>query len=151
MIFAKSRELGPGEARARIRQRRYIIFMAICAVVGAVVGFLTGRFDQGDGNLFAGDWDKLSLDPAVAILIAVLVTFAFVALPLFGFRQIDEFKREHNFIGFTGGCLAVLAGFPAWAALHAGKLAPAPHAAGIWAIAFVAMIASFLVARWRLS
>lgn len=149
MILARKPALGPGEARARARQRRYVMFLLVCSLIGGLAGFLTGLFDQGDGNLFAGDWGKLSLDPALAILIGALLTIGFVVLPVIGFRQVDEFKRENSFIGYTGGCLAALAAFPLWLALHAGQLAPAPHAFGIWVIAFVSMCASYLVARWR--
>lgn len=149
MVFGKSRELGPGEARTRTRLRRQIAFLGISVVVGAVIGGLTGVFDQGDGNLFAGDWDKLRLHPAIAILIALLLGFGFIILPIRGFRQIDEFKRENNFIGFTGGCLAVIAGFPIWASLHAGGMLPAPHPFGVWLLGFAGMMASYFYARWR--
>ena len=73
-----------------------------------------------------------------------------VVLPLSGFRMIDDYKREHNYVAFTGGCVAVLGGFPVWAVLHAGGFVPPPHAFGIYAIAFVSMMVSFLYARWRL-
>jgi hypothetical protein len=79
----------------------------------------------------------------------VLVLFGFAILPLYGFRRIDEMKREHNLIGFTGGCTAVLAGFPMWAALHAGGLAGAPHPFGVWLLGFGGMIVAYLYAWWR--
>lgn len=149
MNSIKRSEIGPGEARTRQRQRRQILFIGFAAVVGGVIGFLTGFFDQGDGSLFSNEWDKLALDPAVAIVIAVLLLFGFGALPLYGFRTVDELKREHNFIAFTGGFVAVLTGFPIWAVLSAARLAPQPHAFGIWAIGFVAMLAAYLFATWR--
>ena len=141
---------GPGEARTRARQRRFALYLGFAAMVGAAIGALTGGFDRGDGSLFSSDWDKLALHPAIAILLAVLLLFGFALLPLYGFRSIDEFKREHNLIGFTGGCIAVLAGFPMWAVLHAGGLGSAPDPFGIWLLAFVGMFAAFLFARWRL-
>jgi hypothetical protein len=64
--------------------------------------------------------------------------------------MIDDYKREHNLVAFTGGCLSVIAGFPVWAALHAGGLVPPPHAFGIFALAYVSMFLSFLFARWRI-
>lgn len=146
----KSDDLSPGEARTRQRQWRFVRYLSFAAMVGAAIGAITGAFDRGGGNLFSTDWDKIELHPAIAIVLAVLLLFGFALLPLYGFRTIDEFKREHNFIGFTGGCTAVLAGFPMWAVLHAGGLGSAPHPFGIWLLAFVGMIASFLYARWRL-
>lgn len=144
------KELSPGEARTRQRRRNQIIYVAIAAVVGAGIGFATGFYDQGDGNLFAGDWEDLKLPPLLALGIAVLLLGAFVGLPLYGFRMIDDYKREHNLIAFTGGCMAVIAGFPIWAALYAGGFVPPPHAFGIFAIAYVSMLVSFGFARWRL-
>ncbi|WP_301749518.1 hypothetical protein [uncultured Erythrobacter sp.] len=143
-------EPGPGELRTRQRRRTQMLYIGLASAIGGIIGFATGFFDQGDGNLFGGDWDKLKLPPLLAVGLAVLLLGAFLALPLYGFKMIDDYKREHNLVAFTGGCLAVIAGFPVWAVLHAGELVPAPHAFGIFAIAYVAMLGSFLFARWRL-
>ena len=142
-------KLSPGEARLRQRQRRQIIYLGIAAVIGGGIGFSTGFFDKGDGNLFAGDWGDLKLSPAIAIVLAAALVVGFLILPLYGFRLIDELKREQNLIGMTGGCLAVLTGFPVWAVLYAGGFAPPPTAFGIFAICFVSMAASFLYVKWR--
>ena len=77
------------------------------------------------------------------------VCCGFALLPLYGFRTIDEVKREHNFIGFTGGGTAVLAGFPMWAVLHAGGIGAAPHPFGVWLLGFAGMIIAYLYAKWR--
>lgn len=143
------KELTPGEARHRQRQRSQIAYIAFAGFAGGAIGFMTGFFDQGDGSLFTGDWENLKLDPAIAIGVSIALVGAFLVLPLYGFRKIDDYKREHNLIGFTGGCLAVLTGFPVWAALYAGGFAPPPTAFGIFAIAFVSMFVSFLYARFR--
>lgn len=142
-------ELTPGEARNRQRQRRQIVYIGITALFGGMVGFATGFFDQGDGNLFAGDWESLSLPPGIAIALAVALIGAFIGLPLYGFIQIDDYKREMNLVAFTGGMLAVLAGFPIWAVLYAGGFAPPPHAFGVFAIGFASMFVAYLVAWWR--
>lgn len=150
MIGKNADTIGRGEARTRQRQRRQIAYLMIGGLVGGIVGFAIGFFDQGDGNLFAGDWDALNLPPWLSIIVAVLLLAGFLGLPLWGFRMIDDYKRVQNFVGFTGGCLAVIAGFPVWTALYAGGFAPPPHAFGIFAIAYVSMALSFLYARWRL-
>jgi amino acid transporter len=149
MISRRPSDLSPGEARTRQRQRRQIIFIGVAAIIGGVIGFLTGFFDQGDGNLFSNQWDKLSLDPAIAILLAGLLLFGFGFLPLYGFRTVDEMKREQNLIAYTGGLIAVLTGFPIWAVLHAGGMGNAPHPFGVWALGFVGMIFAYLYVRWR--
>ncbi len=151
MIWNSNEEkLGPGEERTRQRQRRQVLFIGLAGVIGGVIGGATGFFDQGDGNLFAGGWENLKLPPVLALVLAVMLIGAFVALPLWGFRMVDDYKREQNFIGFTGGCVSVLAGYPVWAVLYAGGFVPPPHAFGIFGIAYVSMILSFLYARWRL-
>jgi len=150
MTTSKQGELGPGEIRTRQRRRRQMIYLGIAVIIGGTIGGVTGFFDQGDGNLFGGNWENLKLPPLVAIVLAIGLLGAFVVLPLYGFRMIDDYKRERNLIGFTGGCVSVLAGYPIWAVLYAGGFAPPPHAFGIFAIAYVSMIAAFLYARWRL-
>ncbi|WP_285710065.1 hypothetical protein [Erythrobacter oryzae] len=141
---------GPGERRTLQRQRRQMGYIALAGVLGGLIGLITGIFDQGDGSLFGGDWESLKLPPMLALGLVVLLIGGFVVLPLWGFRMIDDYKREHNYIAFTGGCVSVLGGYPIWAVLYAGGFTPPPHAFGIFAIAYVSMIASFLYARWRL-
>lgn len=150
MILPKHNNLGPGEARTRQRNRKQMIYFGVAAIIGGTVGGMTGFFDEGSGNLFAGDWEALKLPPQLALVIAAGFLAGLLALPLYGFRMIDDYKRERNLIAFTGGCVSVLAGFPVWAVLHAGGFVPPPHAFGVFAIAYVSMIVSFLYARWRL-
>jgi hypothetical protein len=145
-----SKPSGPGEARLRKRQRVQVITMFAAAAVAGGIGFLTGYFDQGDGNLLSGDWDKLKLSPALAVLIATLSVAVFLILPIRNMMQADDYQREVSLIAFTGGFFAVSAGFPVWAVLHAGGFVPPPHAFGIFAIAYVAMCGSLLLAYWRL-
>lgn len=142
-------QLSPGEARTRQRQRRQLIYFAIALLAGGLIGFFVGFYDEGDGSLFNGDWEQLKLAPAVAITLALGLIAALLFLPLWGFREIDDYKRQHNFIGFTGGCLAVVTAFPVWAVLYAGGFAPPPHAFGLWAVGFGSMMASFLFAKLR--
>lgn len=144
------RPLGPGEERSIRRRRRYYAYIAVSGIVGGIAGFATGFFDQGDGSLLTGDWELLRLPPALALVIAGLLLAGFLLLPLYGFRVVDDYQREHSLVGYSGGFLAVMAGFPTWLTLHAGGFAPAPHAFGIFAIGFVAMCVSYLYARWRL-
>ena len=141
--------MGPGEARNRERMRNRLLFIGFAGAVGGFIGFLTGFYDQGEGNLFNGDWDALSLDPTLAIALAAALLFALLVLPLMAFRLIDDFQREQNLIGFTAGSLSVLAGFPVWTMLYAGGFAPAPHAFGIFAIGFVSMFAGFIFAQFK--
>jgi len=149
MTDSKPTGIGPGEARTRQRQRRYHQYIGFAALVGGVIGFMTAVFDRGDGNLLSNEWDKLALNPGLAILLAGLLLFGFALLPLYGFRIMDEVKREHNFIGFTGGCTAVTAGFPMWAVLHAGGIGAAPHPFGVWLLGFAGMTIAYLYAKWR--
>ena len=144
-----TKELGPGEAATRKRRINQALYIAFAGVLGGVIGFTTGFFDQGDGSLFNGDWEQLKLAPGIAIALAIGLGAAFLVLPLYGFRKIDELKREINYISFTGGCLAVLAGFPIWAALYAGGFTPAPPAFGVYMIGFVSMAVSYLYAHFR--
>jgi hypothetical protein len=143
------RPIGPGEARTRQRRRRQAVYLGVAMIVGAVTGLATGLFDKGGGDLFAGGAEQLALDPPAALGIAALLLFGLMLLPLYGFRTIDELKREQNLVAFTGGCIAVFSGFPVWAVLHAGGWGAAPHPFGVWAMGFVGMSVSWLYAWWR--
>lgn len=150
MIWKTKGELTPGEARNRERQRRYVSFVAAASIIGGIAGFFTGFLDQGDGNLMSGDFEQLKLAPWLALAIAAVMFACFLVLPLYGFRLVDDYKREHSYIGYAGGFLSVMAGFPVWLALHAGGFVPPPHAFGIFAIGFVSMCVAYLYARWRM-
>ncbi len=146
---ATDEQAPPGEANTRRRVRKEVYYITGAGLLGGVIGVIVAVSDQGDGNVFGGDWDKLSLDPTVAILLAVVLVFALTILPLWMFRLTDELVREQNLIAFTGGALAVLSGFPAWAVLHAGGWAPEPDPFGVWMIAFLSMFVAFGYAKWR--
>lgn len=140
---------GPGEARTHERHRRQIKYFAVALVLGCMIGAITSIFDTGDGSLFSGDWEDLSLPPAAAIAAVIVIIGGLFALPIYGFRQIDDYQREQNYIAFTGGMLAVLVGFPVWAVLYAGGFTPPPHAFGIFAIGFVSMFVAYGIAWIR--
>ena len=52
-------------------------------------------------------------------------------------------------ISYTGGLAGVIAGFPLWVVLYAGGFAPPPNAFGLWLVGVLAMLGSYLFARWR--
>jgi hypothetical protein len=133
----------PGEANTRRRKRRETLTYIFAGVLGGVIGGILAIADQGDGNLFTGDWANMTIDPTIAVILAVALLLGLIAFPLWCFGQIDELVRERNLIGYSGGMMAVMGGVPAWAVLHAGGLAPYPSAAGAWAIGFVATFAAF--------
>ena len=141
-MFA-SDDLSPGEARTRQRQRRQLMYGAVALTMGTAIGFFGSFFNEGEGSLFTGNWADASLSPAAAIGISVALLIAFVAFPLWGFTKIDDYKKERNYIGFTGGMLSVIAGLPIWVVLHVGGLAPEPSALGVWLIGFVSTYIAF--------
>ncbi|MEO0871534.1 MAG: hypothetical protein AAFY19_06165 [Pseudomonadota bacterium] len=142
-------EKHPGEARMKARRRREIMTYIFAGILGGVIGFIVAVADQGDGNLFNGDWDKLVLDPTIAVILAIALLLSLIALPLWLFGLTDELVRERNLIGYTGGSMAVMGGVPAWAVLHAGGLAPEPTAQGAWAIGFFVTMIAFAFAWIR--
>lgn len=148
-VQIESKASGPGEARTHERNRRQIKVFAAALILGCAIGAITAVFDTGDGNLFRGDWEDLSLPPAAAIAAVVVILAALFALPIYGFTQIDDYQREHNYIAFTGGMIAVLVGFPVWAVLYAGGFTPPPHAFGIFMIGFFSMFVAYAFAWWR--
>ena len=144
-----SSKLSPGEARMRQRKRREIITYVTAGLVGGVIGFLVAVGNKGEGNLFDGSWDKLVLDPVVAVILAIALILGIIVMPIWAFTVSDELVRERNYIGYTGGCMAFMGLVPAWALLHAGGLAPEPTVSAAWAIGFFATMGTFAVAWFR--
>lgn len=139
---------GPGEKKSRARRRRYVAYMVLAAIVGGTLGAILNIGEGTATDLFVGDGPR-SLDPLVAIPATALILFGFLALPVWGFTQIDELLRVQNFIGFTGGALAVLSGYPAWVVLSAAGMLSPPTAFGVFALALVGMMATFAVVKLR--
>lgn len=142
-------ETSPGEARTRARKRREIITYTASGLLGGVLGYLIAFGNKGEGDLFRGDWDKIVLDPTIAVVLAIALILGLIVMPVWAFSVSDELVRQRNYIGYTGGGMAMMGGVPAWAMLHAGGLAPAPTASGAWAIGFFATLFVFAIAWLR--
>lgn len=145
----RDEQIGPGEANTRRRKRRQYVYYGVATVIGASLGAILSQVERGEGNFFSSDIANLSLEPWVALVMVGLILVALLALPLWGFTQIDELLREQNLVGMTGGCLAVLSGYPVWVMLHAGGFAEPPHAFGTFLLAFFGMAATFAYTKIR--
>ncbi len=132
-MISQKPQLGPGEARTRQRQRRQMLYIGFAGIVGGIIGFMTGFFDQGDGSLFSNEWDKLSLDPAVAIVTALLLLFGFALLPLYGFRSMTSSSASRTLSASPAGVSRCSPGFRC-GVLHAGGIGrlPIPSECGRW-------------------
>ena len=142
-------ETNPGEARTRARRNRRIAYLAFAGVIGGALGAILSSVEGGEGHFFSGNIEDLTLPVWAAIALAAAFLFAFVALPLWGFTQIDDYQTRQNLIGYAGGCIAAIGGYPAWAMLAMGGLVPFPSAFGIFAIAFIGMMLTFLAVKLR--
>lgn len=143
------KELGPGEANTRRRKRRQYLYYGVAILLGAGLGAILSQVERGEGSFFSSEIANLSLEPWVALVMVGLILFALLALPMWGFTQIDELLRDQNLVGMTGGCLAVLSGYPVWVMLYAGGFAEPPHAFGVFLLAFLGMAATFAYAKIR--
>ena len=112
------------------------------------LGWLLNSGDGSASDVFA-DAQAGSLSQPLAFAAIALLIGGFFILPLWGFTQIDELQKEQYFIGFTGGAMAVLAGYPIWAVLTAASLAPTPRAFGVSMLAMVGMRPTFVFVELR--
>ena len=145
----RDNQIGPGEANTRRRKRRQYVFYGVAMLIVASLGAILSQVERGEGSFFSSDIANLTLEPWVALVMVGLILFALLALPLWGFTQVDELLREQNLVGMTGGCLAVLSGYPVWVMLYAGGFTEAPHAFGTFLLAFFGMAATFAYAKIR--
>lgn len=142
-------QIGPGEANTRRRKRRQISFYGIALALSAALGVILSQLERGEGNFVSGDIANLSLEPWVALTLAGAMVIMLLFVPLWWSTQVDELLREQNLIAMTGGCAAVLCGYPVWMMLYAGGFAELPHAFGVYLIAFFGVAASFAYAKLR--
>ena len=145
--MTERRELGPGERANRARVRFKWIMLIVAGAVGGVLGGIVGGADH--GHLTGFDPARIVLDPTLAVFVAIGFAAAMGGLPLYLFTQVDEMKVQRNLKGMTGGLIAVLGGYPAWQMLAAGGLVPQPTAFDIFAIGYVAMLATFVTLKLR--
>lgn len=103
---------GPGEARSRQRRKRMTIYYGVCVALGFALGFGLANVEQGEGNFVLGDIEALTLDPAIAVVVAFGFLIGLLVLPLWGYTQIDEHQARNNLIAMTAGCQATIAGYP---------------------------------------
>ena len=139
----------PGEAKMRKRRRTMYVTMAAAGILGLFVGFGTAFFDLGDGNLFAGDADKLILPPAVAIVLAVGFLIGLVLWPVYSFRQVDELVERNNMIAMSAGWFAMIGAYPIWQVLAAGELIRQPEPYAIFLLGFVITMVTFGIVKLR--
>jgi len=143
MNITPSPASNPGEQRTRARKRREILTYIFAGVTGGVIGAIATLADQGDGSLFQGRWEAMTLSPAISVVLAVALMLGLIAFPLWRFSRIDELVRQRNLVGYTGGMMVVMGGVPAWAVLHAGGFVSVPKEFGVWALGFAATFITF--------
>ena len=139
---------GPGEQKTKARRLRYMAYMGVAFLLGIALSAILNMDDGAASDLFLGNSER-ALDPTIAIVATGVILISFLGLPVWGFTQIDEHLREQNFVSFTGGALAVLCGYPAWAVLSAGGFLTRPTAFGVFALAFLASMVTFAVVKLR--
>jgi hypothetical protein len=117
------REIGPGEAAARARSRRLLLYFVVLGAIGGVIGFVTALLEPNSANLLSGR----SVPPAFAIVAAIVILVAVVIGSLRYHSVIDEFERRDNLIAATWGANLLLGGYPVWLLLWKGGLVPEPQ------------------------
>lgn len=133
-----------GEQNLRKRNRRTLSWIAIGLIFGLIVGFILGFYEEGEGNFLTGDIANISLDPAIAILIAIAFIIGLVIYPLYTLKHVDELEVHINANAAAFGGLAMLVGFPVWQVLAVGGLLPDPTAIGLFAIGFVVSMGLYI-------
>ncbi|MEM1133687.1 MAG: hypothetical protein AAGH53_12200 [Pseudomonadota bacterium] len=139
----------PGEAKMRKRRRAMYITMVAAGALGFFVGFGTAFFDLGDGNLFAGDADRLILPPVIAIILAIAFLIGLVLWPIYSFRQVDELVERNNLISMSAGWFAMIGAYPIWQVLAAGELVRQPDPFAIFLVGFVITMVTFGIVKFR--
>jgi len=148
--IARKRELGPGERATLARERFQRNFLIGCMLLGGGVGIALAISTEYSGGLIEGlAHGAITLHPVVAIVLALGMLIGLVALPVYGFRTIDEVKVMRNLWSMSVGWFVVIGGYPAWAMLAAGGLVPQPHALGLFLLAYGVTMVAYLIAKWR--
>lgn len=142
------RELGPGERATLARQRYQRNFLIGCMLFGGLIGGAIAIGSEYSGGLFEGlSRGAIVLHPVVAIILAIGMAIGLVVVPAYSFRTIDEVKIKRNHWSMTAGWFTVIGGYPAWAMLAAGGLAPPPSALILFAAVYVVTMIAYAI-QW---
>ncbi len=141
--------IGPGERITQARRRNKLLYLISSLVFGAVLGASFGVLDQRPGNRGFFSFTTMTLDPGIALAMAVLLAVGLIFVPLYMFRKVDELAVQHNLRAMCAGWFAMMGGYPIWQALAAGGWAGQPTALGIFLLGYGVTIVTYLVAKWR--
>ncbi len=144
MMGAAMTERGEGERIEARRRRLFWFTLAIIAIGGAVVGFVTGFYSVGD-ELSPGD-ALASMSPGAVIAIVALGLVSFIYGCWRFLKVIDEVELADNLWGSTASFYAYATLFPTWWALWKGGVLGEPSD---WAILLVALVFGGVVYAWR--
>ena len=138
---------GPGERAARARQRFQRNFLIGSSLFGGVIGGVTVIARRGEISLSqALKTGAVALDPGIAVLLALGIVVGVVALPIYGFRSIDEVKVKRNLWAMAVGWFTLIGGYPAWVLLAVGGLLPTPDAMTLFAgVYFITMSTALIL------
>lgn len=122
-------QLGPGERAIRARQRLQRNFLIGCGLFGGLIGVGAVIARRGNVSLSQAVMSgTVALDPGVAVFLAIAMLIGLVALPILGFRMVDEVKARQSLWAMAVGWMTLMAGYPAWVLLAVGGLLPKPDA-----------------------
>jgi hypothetical protein len=137
-------ELSPGEAAERARKQRIWTIIGGLFVAGMAVGFLTARFEVGDGGLL-----EANLPPTFALIAALFTGAVLIGGSLLFHRRIDEVERRHNMLAGTIGANALLVGYPIWFILWKGGWVPEPQHWMLFAMVYLVVTTTYLWSKFR--
>ncbi len=134
--------MGPGEAAARLRQRRMLTNFGAIAAVGFVVGLTAALVESKDASILSGG----TLPGWFAIMAAVLTVGA-VGIGSWRYhRTMDELQRLDNYFAGTVGANLFLGGYPVWLILWKGGLVPEPNALVLYLAVWLTTVLAY---TWR--
>ncbi len=140
---------GYGEEKEKASKRQFNNALAISAIIGIIIAAAL-KYAQGDsGSIFTASPDTMSISPALAIGLTILVLAGFIVFPVLGLFRMDELERGHNVNASALAGLYGITAFPAWHLLSLGGLLPAPTAVGLFLIIFCGGFLSYLFLKYR--
>jgi uncharacterized membrane protein YciS (DUF1049 family) len=126
----------------RSQRRRYWAIFTISLVIATAAAstFVAAeRIKQSSG----------AVDPAIAILLAVVFVVGTVIANWIYLRSSDELVRANNYAAAFWGMAFLLIAYPTWLILWMGQLVPEPNARGLYLMSLVAATVGYAWKRFR--
>lgn len=135
---------GAGEQAERAKRMRFVVTLALLALVGGVTGFFIGYTEEGPGGIM-----RATITPALAIGLTVVFLATVAVGTWIVTRTIDEHELNLNLWAAAFGGSVFIVVYPVWFLLWKGRLVAEPDHLVLFLLYIVAVGVGYALKKAR--